>query len=244
MRGKGSRNDPSALKVTLIQEGPSRFSMPSAEELLGVGGASYHEQWYGEREPEFYSYILHDIITYGLPGPILDVGCGVGLFLALASKWGLEVAGCDGSEYAVQQASVRVPNARVKRCFLSEPLPFDTASFGNVLLNQVIEHLPFTASEHALSECHRILRPGGMLFVFSPSAANAREVMADPTHQNALLPSELKALLLRAGFGVTHEPNAIRWGSAPVVGRAIRLIAKGRLLNRLSVSANAYARRL
>lgn len=218
--------------------------MNLAKESLGIGDRSYYTKWYRDREPRFYAHILQEIIAYGSPGPILDIGCGIGLFIDLASRWGLNTSGCDGSEYAVQEAAKRMPGGRVELCALPRQLPYATSSFENVLLNQVIEHLPPEVAAGTLAECHRVLRPGGMLFVFSPSSANTRQVKADPTHCNPLLPSELKKLLTRMDFAVTHEPNSFRWGTVPVVGRAIRFLSKGRLRDRMSLSANAYARRM
>jgi SAM-dependent methyltransferase len=218
--------------------------MNRREELLGIGDRSYYTKWYRDREPKFYTHILQEIIAYGSPGAILDIGCGIGLFIDLASKWGLNISGCDGSEYAVQEAAKRMPDCRVELCALPSLLPYETSSFENVLLNQVIEHLPAKVAAGTLAECHRVLRPGGMLFIFSPSSANTREVKADPTHCNPLLPSELKRLLTGMDFVVTHEPNSFRWVTVPVVGRVIRFLSKGPLRDRTSLSANAYARRI
>jgi ubiquinone/menaquinone biosynthesis C-methylase UbiE len=48
-----------------------------------------------------------------------------------------------------------------------QSLPFGNSSFDYAMLNEVLEHVPDEAV--ALKELHRILKPGGTLFIFSPN---------------------------------------------------------------------------
>lgn len=51
---------------------------------------------------------------------------------------------------------------------LEQPLPFPEASFEGVYHSHVLEHLPRAAAIRFLGECHRVLRPGGILRVVVP----------------------------------------------------------------------------
>lgn len=112
------------------------------------------------------------------------------------------------------------------RCFDAEHdrFPFDDASFDLVLWCEVIEHL--TANPvHALSEIHRVLKPGGALVVSTPNVARTELVAAllrgdnvyDPYHLGAPLAGsrhsreythgELTALLAGCGFEVERAED-------------------------------------
>jgi SAM-dependent methyltransferase len=74
----------------------------------------------------------------GVSGPILDVGCGDGLFLETLQKKGMEAWGCDHSEQAL--GSCRARDLRVETCDLANgELPQGHASIAVSL--DVLEHL-------------------------------------------------------------------------------------------------------
>lgn len=57
---------------------------------------------------------------------------------------------------------------------LRDPLPFDAGSVELILLEHVLEHLrPYTDSPAFLKECHRVLAPGGCLFISVPDGEKA-----------------------------------------------------------------------
>jgi SAM-dependent methyltransferase len=74
---------------------------------------------------------------------------------------------------------------------VSRPLPFRTASVDRVFAVHVLEHLidflPLVA------ECHRVLRPGGVLHVLSPWWKHVNAV-ADPTHVRLLDTQTVKGI--------------------------------------------------
>lgn len=217
--------------------------MSSAEEE-GIGDRVYFDTWYKDRVPDFYTGVLREIIQFGRPGTILDLGCGAGFFMELAAQWGIEVWGVDGSHDAVELALERVPTLKVRQWYLSSKLPFSEQSFDNVLLNQVVEHLPPTVLITVLYECYRILKSGGVVFVFSPAKANRTEVEKDPTHCNPLYPSELRKYLRSVGFSVIQEPNSPRFFQhRPLLSMFMRRILRTPAEDWLSGTANAYAKR-
>lgn len=50
-----------------------------------------------------------------------------------------------------------------------KPFPLPTASFDLVFSEHMIEHLTYAEGQRCLSECHRVLRPGGLIRVATPS---------------------------------------------------------------------------
>lgn len=91
-------------------------------------------------------------------------------------------------------------------------------------------------------ECYRVLEPGGVLIVYSPSVYNA-EQRAEPTHINLYSPSSLNRELRDAGFDIRRSPDAPR----PFLGgsRAAKYMETALLrltrADRLSATANCIA---
>ncbi|MFL6795892.1 MAG: class I SAM-dependent methyltransferase [Xanthobacteraceae bacterium] len=160
----------------------------------------YYERWYSSRDWTFYSHLLGQIVVHSCPGPILDLGAGTGLLVECATRWGLDCQGLDGSHDAVAIGLQRFPALRISQHHLSKPLPLPNGSVQTVLLNQVIEHLEPEVAKHTLSECFRVLRTRGLVFVLSPSRFNRYERKTDPTHINMYAPSELRELIHNTGF--------------------------------------------
>lgn len=208
-----------------------------------IHSAELFNQVYGSRRPGFYAGLLSGVILHGKTGSILDLGAGLGLFVELAHKWGLDVTGLEGSAYAVKEARARVGSIKMLEGDLANPLPFGDRTVANVVLNQVAEHLDYETLRNVLSECHRVLEHEGRIFIYSPSERNIEE-KSEPTHINLMLPSELKGNLEAAGFEIVRKPDDGFW-FAPSKGIGINYIA--RILLRLfphdwtSASANAIA---
>ena len=106
----------------------------------GIGPAGYHDRWYADRDWRAYRALLAMVVGHSEPGPLLDLGCGTGLLLETAARWGWRCAGIDGSADAVAAVRRRAPDLDVHQAPLSARLPLADASFQTVILNQVIEH--------------------------------------------------------------------------------------------------------
>ena len=166
----------------------------------GIGPAGYHEQHYSSRDWHFYRGILSTIIQRSEPGPVLDLGAGVGYLVEACHRWGLKCVGLEGSKRAVEISKERDPELDVRESLLSAPLPFKDNTFSAIIMNQVIEHLEPIVASNCLSESFRVLRPGGVIIIYSPSKSNAKERLADPTHLYMYSPGELRSLLESKGF--------------------------------------------
>ena len=128
--------------------------------------------------PEFYSevqrerYLLEpdilEMATFRLwrDQDVLEAGCGIATDGAQFARAGARYTGIDFSPTAVRLARERFDMQGLAGRFVEGSiveLPFDDASFDLVYSMGVIHHLPDT--ERAVSEFHRVLRPGGRAVV-------------------------------------------------------------------------------
>jgi SAM-dependent methyltransferase len=205
----------------------------------------YYRTYYGSRTPDWYASLLGEVIRFGKPGSILDLGCGLGLFVELADRWGLRATGMDSSEAAVRLALERAPSLDLQQGDLTHPLSFADQSFDNIIMHQVIPSFVPDRLINMLSECHRVLRRGGILFIFSASKCNLLAYERDPSQRYRLHPSELRASLESVGFSVLQEPNSSRFfPENRVLRRLAEQLMRTRLRDWAAGTANAYAQRL
>lgn len=101
----------------------------------------------------------------GIPGPSIDIGAWDGSFAATwlggrpALDVGLDLSPCPTPYTLRAYRKVVAADAR--------QLPFDAGAFNGILCNSVIEHIPDDLA--VVRECARVLRPGGVLILTTPS---------------------------------------------------------------------------
>jgi ubiquinone/menaquinone biosynthesis C-methylase UbiE len=111
---------------------------------------------------------------------LLEVGFGRGEFLYHCAKLGAVVSGIDYSAAALEIAEgtlAEFPDAhlRVADC---KDLPFEADSFDRVYSGDVLEHQDLEDGARMLREMHRVLRPGGFMFVHtSPNTIFTRLIL-------------------------------------------------------------------
>ncbi len=98
---------------------------------------------------------------------VLDCGCGAGEYVAALAAEGADVWGIEHSPEKV--AAFRKKHKHGERVLIGDlqSTGFPDESFDMALMNEVLEHVPDDRA--ALREAQRILRRGGMLFLFSPN---------------------------------------------------------------------------
>jgi 2-polyprenyl-3-methyl-5-hydroxy-6-metoxy-1,4-benzoquinol methylase len=104
-----------------------------------------------------------EIAPYLNNGNILDVGCGVGYFLNVASKNNLSTYGTEFSEQAVKKAKENHKN--IYKGSLEEA-NFPDSFFDNVTIFDVIEHVMDPTG--TMKEIGRIIKKGGILSLTTP----------------------------------------------------------------------------
>jgi SAM-dependent methyltransferase len=103
---------------------------------------------------------------------ILDVGCGLGIYVRAFRRYSSDVHGIDIDPGKIAAASRELPNLCVAS---AEDLPYPSGAFDVVLSHEVIEHVG--TDRQAIAEAVRVLRypepskgrPGGRLVVFAPN---------------------------------------------------------------------------
>ncbi|MEO6250353.1 MAG: class I SAM-dependent methyltransferase [Luteimonas sp.] len=150
-------------------------------------------------------------------GSLLDVGCGNGAFLRLASEMGWSVSGLDFDPHAVEQA--RNAGFSVTVGGIDE-LDHVTDGYDVITLSHVVEHV--ADPNDLLVRLHRLLKPGGRLWMETPNihslghrlyGRNWRD-LDPPRHLLLLNKSSLRVALSLAGFVEIEQ----RWHAMQVFG--------------------------
>ncbi len=124
------------------------------------------------REGLLLSWPFLDRLTEWLPqkGRLLDIGCGTGFRLSVASARGWVAQGVEPSSFASQVAREHYGQA----CLTGrlDDIPFEDAHFQAVILHAVIEHV--TDPNLLLQEAARVLAPGGVIAIQTPNYGSRR----------------------------------------------------------------------
>lgn len=170
-------------------------------------------------------------------GLLLDVGCGNGRFLKLASEMGWQVEGIDLDLAAVETSRSRGFSVT---CGTIDVLDDASERYDIITLSHVIEHVYDPL--RLLRSLYRLLKPGGRLWLETPnldSLGHARygpawRGLEPPRHLVLFNPESLASLIQLAGFNKTIK----RWHGLVVysVFAASEAITENR--NTLSASRN------
>jgi SAM-dependent methyltransferase len=125
---------------------------------------------------------------------VLDVGCGQGVALEIFRDAGLDPLGITlGPDAEV----CRAKGLNVREMDFAF-LDFPDASFDLVWCRHAIEHSVFPF--FTLSELHRVLKPGGALYLEVPAPDTACRHQTNPNHYSVLGKSMWLDLIRRTGF--------------------------------------------
>jgi SAM-dependent methyltransferase len=142
-------------------------------------------------------------------GPLLDVGCGGGLFLGLMRERGIRGAGLDFSAEAAAIAWRRQEAPAV--CAMLERAPFRAGSLAGITMFHVLEHL--YDPRVYLAAARQLLAPDGRLVVQVPNAASwqsrllgrAWNGMDVPRHLFDFRDRDVAALVESSGFEIVRR---------------------------------------
>jgi glycosyltransferase involved in cell wall biosynthesis/2-polyprenyl-3-methyl-5-hydroxy-6-metoxy-1,4-benzoquinol methylase len=149
---------------------------PSDDELARIYNADYFLGSDTERGSQVVTEIkqatarlyLLEISRYCDPdsGHLLEIGCGDGDFLVTAQAAGWRVTGVEYSAAACEKARQRLKHGEVF-CGELQTAGLAAEQFDLCVISDVIEHV--RSPMDFLEEIHRLLKPGGALFIATPS---------------------------------------------------------------------------
>lgn len=137
-----------------------------------MGTAATHGELWGARARDWadvqegsvqavYEAVLRKA-NVGADTSLLDVGCGAGLFCAMAAALGVNITGLDAAQALLDIARERVPNGEFHVGEMEE-LPFDDDIFDVVT---GFNSFQFAANPvQALSEARRVAHPGAPVVI-------------------------------------------------------------------------------
>ena len=149
------------------------YPQPSAKELVsefysaksGYHAALPHTLDTLEQHNKKFLAVLETLDQIAEKGNILDVGCANGEFLFFAKKRGFTPYGVEVNK---STADIAVRNGFTVFQGTLEEAKFQDNFFSVIYLGDVLEHV--TDPKALLTECHRILKEGGILTVATPNA--------------------------------------------------------------------------
>lgn len=134
---------------------------------------------------------------------VLDVGCADGSSARVFKAGGKYVAGIDILPEHLKKASKVCDE--VKLVDSSKKIPYENGTFDAIYAGEFIEHLTESDGLRFLKECHRVLRPSGVLVLTTPNPDFVRIKlfrinMISEAHPKIYSVRELEEKLRQSGF--------------------------------------------
>jgi SAM-dependent methyltransferase len=194
---------------------------------------NYDEAYY---EPHVRRYLAQTTFTkhrlgnvFGLLGDVrgqtvLDVGCGMGTFTIEAALRGGRGIGVDPALPALGAATrlAAKMSAGAARFIAADAavLPLPGSSVDAVVCADLTEHLDDATLDAVIADAARVLKPGGIFALYTPSPTHLFERLKDsgvlmeqdPSHIGLRGMPELRAAVERSGLEVVrayHRPTHI-----------------------------------
>lgn len=157
---------------------------------------------------KIYLEVLKNSEIYRNKNRILDIGCGVGLFLKKAREENWDVFGIELSEIAINYAKKNYNLDLIKGEL--KDVKFKDNYFDVITMWEVIEHLKNPKEE--LKEIFRVLREGGLLFLSTPNFNSLNFflrkkdwcIINPSDHIYYFIPETLKKFLINTGFKIKN----------------------------------------
>lgn len=215
---------------------------------LGIRSHEYRVQRFGRERVELMARHL------AAPAPrYLDVGCSTGFVVEAARERGWDAIGLDLNPSAVEYGRSRGLDLRNVAL---EDAGFEPGTFDAVSLFDVLEHL--LDPNRTLRACTRLLRAGGILFLYVPNYDSASRLLMGkdahfiwPTHHlNYYTPATIRDLMSREGltteFIATEGLDIVDylWYRREVHGERDEAVERIGDLLQFFVNAGAYGKNL
>jgi SAM-dependent methyltransferase len=189
---------------------------------------SYFSRWFRHeaRCSQRNRQRVQSILKYRREGLLLEIGCGMGGFLAAARPF-FHVEGIDLSPYAAAQAQARLPGVTIRQANI-ENAALPSEVYDAVCLYNVLEHL--SQPEGAARKVFDSLKPGGIMagsvpnnFSLVGGTVTRLSNLFDRTHVSTLSPETWCRIFARAGF------NRVNFFGELLLGPNLSWYVRGRL---------------
>jgi len=205
-----------------------------------------------QMESEYFSFqvgkgIVRFLKRTGLlsrPVDILDFGCGPGFLLERFLDTGNKCSGfdfSDGSAAIVNKKFTGRNNWNGAISVTALPAPYADASFGLITFIETLEHLLDEMIQPTMQELHRLLRPGGEIFLTIPNDEKlddsnvycpfCNSEFHKVQHVRSYDRESISKLMSQYGFEVIycknidlHELEVVGWGDRHKIKRSLKRI--------------------
>lgn len=154
---------------------------------------------------------------YPEKGNLLDIGCGAGFFLNCAKERGWDCYGLEILPEYIKYAQENFALENIRLESLDESLTYDANTFDVVTLWDLVEHLRNPMD--CLKRIHHVMKPGGLLIMWTPNVKNALFLKEKWTgykilqHFYFFSGDSMNNLLGKAGFQIIYsKTNKARKG--------------------------------
>jgi SAM-dependent methyltransferase len=194
-------------RLAMLESGgpapPAEGPRPAPTQQLPPGVYSlFEERFRGSPEEVADKQRFYLPFLDGIPGPVLDVGCGRGEFLMLLRERGITASGVEINPIAV--AACHEKDLKVEQGDgLAALAKKSEKSLGAVVAFQVVEHWSPETIFAFLRESRRALAPSGVIVletINTDSLSSLRAFFLDPSHVRPVPPEALRFLAEAAGF--------------------------------------------
>ncbi|HNR31628.1 MAG TPA: class I SAM-dependent methyltransferase [Candidatus Hydrogenedentes bacterium] len=182
-------------RVVRIYECPEsgvRFRMPPSREESALLHAKHYQDFCGAGSPDYEAANRERLAervkylqAFRPQGRVLDVGCSTGLMMSELTRAGFEAFGCDVSSEACAVVREQFGAERVCHGDTKDARGrFGESAFDIITLMDVIEH--FHDAAGGLRDIHSLLKPGGLVFLRTPSLSSPFFRLADWSYRLTL----------------------------------------------------------
>lgn len=214
---------------------------PSAAPQLPPGVyALFEERFRGSPEEIAGKQAFYLPLLDGIPGPVLDAGCGRGEFLQLLRERGIPASGVESNPIAAAVCHAEGLDVEQGDALASISRRPD-ARLGAVVALQVVEHWTSETTFAFLREARRALAPGGVLLletINADSLSALRAFFLDPSHVRPVPAAALAFLAESAGF---VDARVEYLAPLPEADRLAEVSENETKLNRLLFGPQDYA---
>lgn len=150
-----------------------------------------------------YNELLDKFEKFKKTKKLLDVGCGIGYFLEVATKRGWEVYGTEYTEDAINICKSKGINVQKGKL---QPQNYQIEQFDVITSFEVIEHINNPIEE--ITNFYKILRKGGLVYLTTPNFNSISRyylksnynIITYPEHLTYYTPKTIKHLFKKLNF--------------------------------------------